>query len=266
MGLATAGNYTVVFHTLYNNDTVFNVHLQNDSTTFLSQLMFSLAPLNLTIETKDSPTSSLADVEIEISNEFFTFKGTTDSNGQLLINNIIPGAYSVFAGKWGYKDYCTSSINITDGNQPFNIILQSGYLDRFNVDQGWMASGSSPSGLWERAKPTLTTLSGEDCNPGNDSEDCGSYAYVTGNLGGLANTDDVDMGYVKLTSPTISLNDNQIYSVNLSLWWKNLDGTGTPDDTLFVRFKDSLNTYEAAYYTYQDSLEWIDINFSIRMT
>ena len=46
------------------------------------------------------------------------------------------------------------------------------------------------------------------------------------------------MGYVKLTSPTISLNDNQIYSVNLSLWWKNLDGTGTPDDTLFVRFKD----------------------------
>ena len=71
------------------------------------------------------------------------------------------------------------------------------------------------------------------------------------------------MGYVKLTSPTISLNDNQIYSVNLSLWWKNLDGTGTPDDTLFVRFKDSLNTYEAAYYTYQDSLEWIDINFSL---
>ena len=45
--------------------------------------------------------------------------------------------------------------------------------------------------IMERAKPTLTTLSGEDCNRGNDSEDCGSYAYVTGNLGGLANTDDV---------------------------------------------------------------------------
>ena len=42
-------------------------------------------------------------------------------------------------GKWGYKDYCTSSINITDGSQPLNIILQSGYLDRFNIDQGWMA-------------------------------------------------------------------------------------------------------------------------------
>ena len=52
------------------------------------------------------------------------------------------------------KDYCTSSINITDGNQPFTIFLQSGYLDRFNVNQGWMASGNSPSGLWERANPT----------------------------------------------------------------------------------------------------------------
>ena len=273
MGLPISGTYDIMFsHPLYQSDTVFNVPLQHDSTTFLSQLMFSLTPLNLTIVTKDSPTSSLADVEIEISNEFFTFTGTTDSNGQFLINNIIPGAYSVFAGKWGYKDYCTSSINITDGNQPFNIILQSGYLDRFNVDQGWIASGSSPSGLWERAKPTLTTLqstlnhlvlTGEHCNPGKDNDDCGSYAYVTGNLGGLANTDDVDMGYMKLTSPTISLDNNQIYSVNLSLWWKNLDGTGTPDDTLFVRFTDSLNTYNAAYYTYEDSLEWLDVNFPL---
>ncbi|MEC7937462.1 MAG: T9SS type A sorting domain-containing protein, partial [Bacteroidota bacterium] len=83
------------------------------------------------------------------------------------------------------------------------------------------------------------------------------------NLGGLANTDDVDVGYVKLTSPTISLDDNQIYSVNLSLWWKNLDGTGMPDDTLFVRFTDSLNTYNAAFYTYEDSLEWFDINLPL---
>ena len=66
-------------------------------------------------------------------------------------------------------------------------------------------------------------LTGEHCNPGEDSDDCGNYAYVTGNLGGLANTDDVDVGYVKLTSPTISLDDNQIYSVNLSVWWKNLE-------------------------------------------
>ena len=235
----------------------------NDSTTFLTQLMFSLTPLNLTVETKDSPTSSLSGVEIQISNEFFTYNGVTDNNGQFLINDIIPGTYSVFAGKWGYKDYCTSSINITDGNQPFTIFFESGYLDRFNVNQGWLASGNSPSGLWERAKPTLTTLSGEDCNPGVDSEDCGSFAYLTGNLGGSANVDDVDMGYVKLISPTISLDDNQIYSVNLSLWWKNLDGIGTPDDTLFVRFVDSLNTYNAAFYTYQDSLDWSNVNFPL---
>ena len=40
----------------------------------------------------------------------FTFNGTTDNNGQFFIN-IIRGTYSVFAGKWGYKDYYTSSIN-----------------------------------------------------------------------------------------------------------------------------------------------------------
>ena len=126
MGLANSGNYDVVFsHPLYQSDTVFNVPLQNDSTTFLTQLMFSLTPLNLTVETKDSPTSSLSGVEIQISNEFFTYNGVTDNNGQFLINDIIPGTYSVFAGKWGYKDYCTSSINITDGNQPFTIFFQS---------------------------------------------------------------------------------------------------------------------------------------------
>ena len=90
MGIANPGNYHVVFsHPLYQSDTIFNVPLQNDSTTFLTQLMFSLTPLNLTVETKDSPTSPLSNVEIEISNEFFTFNGTTDSNGLFLINNII---------------------------------------------------------------------------------------------------------------------------------------------------------------------------------
>ena len=31
-----------------------------------------------------------------------------------------------------------------------------------------------------------SVLTGEHCNPGQDSDDCGTYAYVTGNLGGLA--------------------------------------------------------------------------------
>ena len=74
MGTLIAGNYDIVFsHPLYQSDTIFQVPLQNDSTTTLDLIMYSLTPLNLIIETKNSGSnSSLSSVDFSITNEDFT--------------------------------------------------------------------------------------------------------------------------------------------------------------------------------------------------
>ena len=41
MGLPTSGSYDIVSHPLYQSDTVFNVPLQNDSTTFITTFIFA---------------------------------------------------------------------------------------------------------------------------------------------------------------------------------------------------------------------------------
>ena len=57
MGTLTAGTYDVVYsHPLYQSDTIFQVPLQNDSTTTVDIVMYSFTPLNLNIETKNSGT------------------------------------------------------------------------------------------------------------------------------------------------------------------------------------------------------------------
>lgn len=267
MGLPTSGTYDIMFsHPLYQSDTVFNVPLQNDSTTFISQLLFSLTPLNLTVETKQSVNTSLPGVQFEISNEHFSYSGTTDANGQFIINGLIPGSYNILAGVWGNKDYCSTSLNITDDAQPLVLYLEEGYQDRFNLDLGWTVNASAPSGIWERVEPIGTEYANEPCNPGYDSDDCGDKAYITGNLSALPTSDDVDFGFVQLMSPQISLDPNQQYFINLSLWWKNIGGGSIPDDTLIIRVNDNSSSEILAYFTSQDSLEWVATSLPISST
>ena len=88
----------------------------------------------------------------------------------------------------------------------------------------------------------------------------------TGNLSALPTSDDVDFGFVQLVSPQISLDPNQQYSINLSLWWKNIGGGSVPDDTLIIRVNDNSNSETLAYFTSQDSLEWVATNLPISST
>ena len=265
MGTVNAGTYDVVFsHPLYQNDTVNNVVLQNDSLTFLSQLMYLLTPLSITIETKNSSNNtSLAGVEFKITNDNFSYSGTTSSNGSFVINNLIPGSYNIYVGSWGFNDYCDDQISITNDLQPIVFSLDSGYYDRFNLDLNWTVDANALSGYWVRDEPLLTSFNNFACNPGSDSYDCGEMAYVTGNSGGSITSDDVDLGYVKLTSPTISLNTNESHYLHCNLWWKNIAGASTPDDTLFIRANDGQNIINLLTATNVDEFEWDSKTFQL---
>ncbi|MAE15486.1 MAG: hypothetical protein CL821_07860 [Crocinitomicaceae bacterium] len=266
MGTLTAGTYDIVFsHPLYQSDTIFQVPLQNDSTTTVDIVMYSFIPLNLNIETKNSGTnSSLASVDFIITNEDFTYSGSTDQNGLFTVNNLIPGSYNIYAGIWGKKDFCLESFAVVDDSSPFVIALEDGYQDRFNLDMGWSVNSSAASGLWERADPVLTLFNNTDtCSPAVESNDCGDYAYITGSLGGFPSSDDVDLGYVELSSPTISLDSNLTHFLHCNIWWRNFLGGTTADDTLFIDLDDGSNKTNLFYVESNHPLDWYKYTFEI---
>ncbi len=266
MGTLIAGNYDIVFsHPLYQSDTIFQVPLQNDSTTTLDLIMYSLTPLNLIIETKNSGSnSSLSSVDFSITNEDFTYNGTTDQNGQFTVNNLIPGSYNIYAGIWGKKDFCLESFALIDDTSPFVISLEDGYQDQFNLDMGWTVNSSAASGIWERAVPLVTVFNNTDtCSPGAESNDCGEYAFLTGNLGGFPSSDDVDLGFVELSSPNISLDPNLTHYLHCNIWWRNFLGGSTADDTLFIDLDDGVNKTNIFYVESDSPLDWYKLTFEI---
>ena len=269
LGTVDSGTYSVVFsHPLYRSDTINQVLLQNDSTTTVNLVMYSLTPLNLNIESKTSVlNSSLSGVDFIITNEDFTYSGSTDQNGLFIINNLIPGSYNVYAGLWSYNDFCVESLDIINDNTPFLISLEEGYRDRFNLDMGWTVNSSAASGLWERDVPKVTVFNNSDtCSPAFDSEDCGNMAYVTGNLGSSPTADDVDLGYVQLVSPTISLDSSQINYLHCNVWWRNFAGGTTPDDTLFIDVNDGVNKENLFFIQSDNSKNWYGLSLEIPNT
>ena len=269
LGTVDSGTYSVVFsHPLYRSDTVNQVILQNDSTTTVNIVMYSLTPLNLNIESKSSVlNSSISGVDFVITNEDFTYSGTTDQNGLFTINNLIPGSYNVYAGLWSYNDFCIESFDIINDNSPFLISLEEGYRDRFNIDMGWTVNSSAASGLWERDVPKVTVFNNSDtCSPAYESEDCGNMAFITGNLGSSPTADDVDLGYVQLVSPTISLDSNQTNYLHCNLWWRNFLGGTTPDDTLFIDVNDGVNKENLFFVQSDNPKNWYGLSLEIPNT
>lgn len=269
LGTLNAGTYSVVFsHPLYQSDTINQVVLQNDSTTILNLVMYSLTPLNLNIESKSSAlNSTLSGVDFIITNDNFTYSGTTDQNGLFTINNLIPGSYNIYAGLWSYKDFCLESFDIINDNTPFIISLDEGYRDRFNVDMGWTVNSSAASGLWERDVPNVTIYNNSDtCSPAFDSEDCGNMAFITGNLGSSPSADDVDLGYVQLVSPTISLDSNQTNYLHCNLWWRNFLGGTISDDTLFIDINDGVNKENLFFIQSDNPKNWYKLSLEIPNT
>jgi hypothetical protein len=65
---------------------------------------------------------------------------------------------------------------------------------------------------------------------------------MTGNGGGDAGTDDVDGGFVTLTSPNILLAGYQDATVSFYYWFYNGGGDGNPNDNFTVQVSDGSQT------------------------
>jgi choice-of-anchor B domain-containing protein len=260
-GFATSGTYDVAYsHPQFISDTAFGVTLSNGVITIQDMQLVPLQGFSLTVHANDLSTS--AGVEnslVYIYNNDFTFNGQTDANGDVSFSSFYPGTYNIHVGLWGYVEYCSTGELIDGSSLNFIADLQKGYTDLFNLDLGWTVSGNAPDGVWERDDPLGTTYQGNFSNPEDDSQDCGNIAYITGNAGGNAGSDDVDQSSTILESPLISLDSSMggAAVIEMDLWWFNSGGNSPPNDSLSIYLSDgSQQELIAEYYSSQSGMQW----------
>lgn len=105
--------------------------------------------------------------------------------------------------------------------------------DDFEQPRGFSAgANTATAGLWERAVPSATSLSGTPMQPGTQTTPGGTRCWVTdGRAGTSANTYDVDGGYADVVSPTMDLSHLAAAAVAFDLWYAESAG----DDPLLVQ-------------------------------
>jgi choice-of-anchor B domain-containing protein len=233
-GLAMAGIYDVVYsHPFYVNDTVVGISLANGVVTTQDIALVPIETYGLLIATENIEGILIDNADVQLSNNQFFYTGNTGNGGVHTFSNLVPGSYELIVGKWGFVTYC-ADINLTE-DETIIVALEDGYYDDFTFNFGWVVTGDAPSGIWERGVPEGTVFNNMWMNPNEDVDgDCGTQAYVTGNAGGQAGTDDLDIGATILTSPIMDLSDYAYPVLNCYIWWQNAGGSGTPNDTLKI--------------------------------
>lgn len=266
-GLATAGTYDIVYsNPSYYPDTVFGVVMSNGVLTVQDMQLVPIIPIDVTVSISESIlTVQVPDVSVSLVNSDFTFNGVTDNAGTTTFTGVIPGDYLLTVGKWGFITQCTT-VTVDNTTTTLNVNLVSGYYDDFTFDFNWVVSGSAPDGIWERAEPFGTYSGPNVINPDEDfNGDCGNQAYVTGNSNtpGVGD-DDVDIADAILTSPSMDLANYNSPIINAKIWWQNVGGASTPNDTLKIYIiSNGTRVLAKTYVANQSDDTWQDLELRI---
>jgi PKD repeat protein len=226
--------------------------------------LFSFAYTGKVIDSVTGMGIPYAKVRFQSTN--FDLETTADSAGDFTFPNFFISTYDIYAGQWGYLTKYYSSISIDTVSSPFVAKLNKGYYDDFVLEFNWTVVSTATTGNWVRDVPAGTDFNGVPANPGNDIPgDFGEKAFITGNGGGSAGTDDVDGGYTLLTSPYF---DATIYSqpyIEFFRWFYNGGGSSTPDDKLIIMLSDgtNLDTLEVADVNDPDLSKWVNRKYKI---
>lgn len=242
-GVATAGTYDVTYSKVgYYSQTITGISLTAGNTTIQDVQLQPMITFDFTGTVVDEGNNPISNAQVYIHNSQTNNTVTTNGLGEFTVSGFLEGDYDITIGLWGYQTLCLQSQTLLASGGPYVYQLQTGYSDNFDLDLGWTISGNPTSGDWERGIPVETTYSGAVCNPGNDSQDCGEIAYVTGNGGGQAGDDDIDNGTTILTSPVFDLTGYNNPYLSFDRWFFNDGGSGNPNDTLIVQITNGSQT------------------------
>ncbi len=243
-GVATAGTFDVVFSKPgYINDTVYGVSLTNGVVTVVNAALTPLPTFTLQGMVIDGNSNPVINAQVKFENATYSNTVSTNGLGEFTISSFLNDTYDVMIGKWGYLTTCFLNEVIDSTGNPYVYQIDEGYSDNFDFDLGWTVTGNAATGDWERGEPVGTSFWGFPANPDLDSpNDCGEQAYVTGNGGGGAGSDDIDDGVTILTSPIFDLSGYVDPSINFERWFFNAGGSGTPNDSLVVELSNGVTS------------------------
>jgi choice-of-anchor B domain-containing protein len=257
-GTATAATYDVTFQKGgYISQTITGVVLTNGQTEILDVELKPQASFILSGTVTELGTGTpIEGATLVFENEFFTKQFTTNSDGIYTDNNFFEGNYDVTIDAWGYVGQC-STVSASASATPPNFELEVGYEDNFVLDLGWTVNGNAGAGTWERGIPVGTTFDGQFSNPGSDAgSNCGERAYVTGNGGGNAGSDDVDDGVTALVSPIMDLTTYVNPTIQFDYWFFNDGGNNTPNDSFVAKVDNGSDTITLGTLVLSNS-QWV---------
>jgi choice-of-anchor B domain-containing protein len=258
-GVATAGTYDVTYSKLgYITQTVTNVSLTSGNTTTVDVQLVPQVTFTLQGVVLDTNNNPIPNAEVLIRNAQQTLTTTTNGLGEFDFNGFLTDVYDVIIGSWGYHTICLPNQLLDDNSGVYTYELEEGYSDQFDIDLGWTVSGNANTGDWERGVPNGTTYIGIDANPGEDSQDCGEMAFVTGNAGGQAGNDDIDGGETVLSSPLMDLSSYSDPYMSFERWFFNAGGSGTPNDSLVIELSNGTQSavIDQAIFNDPNTSEW----------
>ncbi len=234
-GVYDAGTYDITFSKPgYLPLTVAGITLTNGVVTIVDAELEPLTPFNITGQVLDAVSGTgIANADVEFTNDLYDYHVMTDASGNFTIEGIFIDDYNLYSGHWGHIT-SGEDVSVAPGDV-FTIVLNRGYYDDFIFDNNWTENGTAETGAWERGEPVGTFNGATESNPELDADDDFSdKAYVTGNGGGGAGTDDVDNGTTNLVSPVFDLSAYADPIVNYERWFYNGGGAGGPNDTLKI--------------------------------
>lgn len=244
-GYATAGTYSVNFSKLGYWPKTVEVTLVNGEITILDVELDKVDEFNFTVNVFDAITGNPIPSSSVVLEGIQPEQFSTDASGSgsvILFENTL-GAYTIYAGKWGYL-HESMSTTIDLSTNSIDVMLNPGYQDDFIFDLGWTTVGTASRGDWERGVPIPTTFDGDNSNVNADMpNDLGNECYMTGNGGGSAGDDDVDNGQVYLISPSMDLTTYANPVITYRTWFFNDgggQGSGNPNDQLSVTIENGM--------------------------
>lgn len=240
-GILAGGTYDIeISRGGYVTKVFTNVTLSNGVQTVINAV---LSPFTMTASVTNAVNSSpVSGAVLHLSDGTSDLFLTSDANGLFNSSGLTTGTFNAEVAQWGYVSYC-DTITI-DGFTPVSFQLQPGYYDDFSTNENWTVTSTATTGIWTRVKPLATFYGAEAANPGFDeSNDCGMFAFVTGNGGGTATTDDVDNGNTILYSPFMDLTGYSDPSVEYSTWFYIPSNVNPAcHDTMFISLSNGLST------------------------
>ena len=254
-GLAAPGQVMVTFSALGYVTQTLPVTIQSGEVTMLDVALVPSARFSIT-----GTVSSLVDnspienARVLLQNEFQEFEVGTDANGVFVLNSLLEGEYSIFAGAWGYENIEFNPALTLNADLDLDIQIGEKLMDDFIVDLGWTVENMAETGAWVREVPIGTSTQGGFSNPNVDvDDDIGNKAYVTGNSEGGVGQNDIDGGTVRLLSPIMDLTEFVAPSISYRLWFVNDGGNSSPNDDLRVRITNGIDTINIEILIASDS-------------